>query len=155
MIWHVKSQGTALSLDLLVCPFCSSPVLIQSTDTFRLKDHQDVEIPETGVICCTPVLLMSTGAVWKLERCNCHPPELTADGYPTTECDAGQLLWGFHKFKYVQMLHFWLEVIGRYFSHHATPTTPVECCDVCLGPYYYDTSQCTHLNSCNSALNTS
>jgi len=99
----------------------------------QARGDSRILVPARGVVCCTPVLLMSSGDAWELERCNCR--ESTSDEHTESDCDAGQLLLGFKD--------------AEYLNHHAVPIPPARCCDVCLGRYLYDTSQCDHLKSCN------
>lgn len=119
----------------MACEGLGNSFVTGFVDSFRPKDNGDrnIVIPARGVVCCTPVLLMSSGDVWELERCNCR--ESQSGEHTENECDSGQLLWGFHH--------------AEYLMKHAVPIGPAQCCDVCLGRYLYDTSQCDHLDSCN------
>jgi len=115
----------------MACEESGNSFVTGFVETFRPSDTDASFVaPTRGVICCTPVLLMSSGDVWELKRCNCGKTQSSEN-----ECDDGKLLKGFHK--------------AEYFGQRAVPAGSTECCDLCLGRYLYDTSQCDHLKSCN------
>eukprot|EP00210_Caulerpa_lentillifera_P005202 g4970.t1 len=88
-------------------------------------------IPATGVACCIPVLLLSTGDAWELEFCNWE----TSIDTTQIQCGTDQLLWGFNNAE---------KVYG-----HKVPIAPATCSGLCLGNSIHDMSHCEHHRHCN------
>ncbi|KAG2499753.1 hypothetical protein HYH03_002685 [Edaphochlamys debaryana] len=93
----------------------------------------DEYYPVGQVECCTPAVLLSSGEVWQLKRCDCTTS-------PTKDCgglNSNRLLWGFSQWRMTSG--------GEYI-----PVAPLECCALCLGDKMHDKTNCEDLNFCSN-----
>ncbi|PNH05569.1 E3 ubiquitin-protein ligase, partial [Tetrabaena socialis] len=89
--------------------------------------------PVGQVECCTPAILLSSGEVWQLKRCDCGISNSKDCGGLTTN----RLLWGFSQWRVTSG--------GEYI-----PVAPLECCGICLGDKIHDKSNCEDLGFCSN-----
>lgn len=85
-------------------------------------------IPVDSPVCCTPVLLLSSGDAWELKRCDCTPSN-------NVSCHS-RFLWGYE--------------YCRHSDGHYVPMIEALCCKVCLGKKIHDMSKCADLNNCSN-----
>ncbi|KAG1676824.1 hypothetical protein FOA52_010333 [Chlamydomonas sp. UWO 241] len=94
--------------------------------------YLDVFYPVGQVECCTPTVLLDTGDLFEVRRCNCTQSA-------TKDCgglDSHKLLWG----------------VGEQRQNRggeSLPIAPLECCSLCLGEKRLDPSTCLDLKRCN------
>ncbi|PNW87122.1 hypothetical protein CHLRE_02g110000v5 [Chlamydomonas reinhardtii] len=93
----------------------------------------DEYYPVGQVECCTPAVLLSSGEVWQLKRCDCTISQTKDCGGLTTS----RLLWGFAQWR--------MSSGGEYI-----PVAPLECCGLCLGDKIHDKTNCEDLNFCSN-----
>ncbi|KAG2449218.1 hypothetical protein HYH02_005965 [Chlamydomonas schloesseri] len=93
----------------------------------------DEYYPVGQVECCTPAVLLSSGEVWQLKRCDCTTSQTKDCGGLTTS----RLLWGFAQWRMTSG--------GEYI-----PVAPLECCGLCLGDKIHDKTNCEDLNFCSN-----
>ncbi|KXZ49419.1 hypothetical protein GPECTOR_21g645 [Gonium pectorale] len=93
----------------------------------------DEYYPVGQVECCTPAVLLSSGEVWQLKRCDCATSSSKDCGGTNTD----RLLWGFSQWRVTSG--------GEYI-----PVAPLECCGLCLGDKIHDRTNCEDLNFCSN-----
>ncbi|KAK9824271.1 hypothetical protein WJX72_009086 [[Myrmecia] bisecta] len=98
----------------------------------RVSSSIDAYYPIGAVECCTPSVLLTSGDVWELERCNC---QFSADincGGTTSH----RLLQGFDQWRITRSAEF-------------VPIAPAQCCKACLSDRIHPMSLCADLNFCS------
>eukprot|EP00239_Pterosperma_sp_CCMP1384_P001257 CAMPEP_0197847322 /NCGR_PEP_ID=MMETSP1438-20131217/5710_1 /TAXON_ID=1461541 /ORGANISM="Pterosperma sp., Strain CCMP1384" /LENGTH=503 /DNA_ID=CAMNT_0043459205 /DNA_START=436 /DNA_END=1948 /DNA_ORIENTATION=+ len=111
---------------------------------YENKHTAEAYYPYGKAQCCTPTLLLESGDIRELQRCNCKDPPKSVNQLTCARGDnitlakqEGRLLVGFKH-----------SITGKW----PVPTSPSECCDVCLGPPQQPNEpaqDCSHVNHCN------
>lgn len=117
---------------LMQCEATSSSFVAGFLDSLSLSKSPDTHYPIDGIECCTPVILMSNGDAWSIERCGCTLETNQISCQPPT---SGSLLWGF-------------EYTGQTGTHEI-PLAPAMCCNLCVGSQLHSLSDCEDLHRCS------
>lgn len=123
---------TATEASNLKCEVSGGSFVFGFTEAVRVLSAQDAFYPVNGAQCCTPALLLDSGDVWELERCECHT---SSDPDNPVSCGEGELLSGFDFYKYSS-------------AGHRVPISPAHCCKLCISETPRHLDECTDLNDC-------
>lgn len=119
-------------VERLKCEFPGSSVVSGFSNALPVSSSVDKYYPVNTAECCTPALLLDSGATVELQRCDCvESRDVNCGGLSTH-----RLLYGYEQFR-----------IGR--DAALVPVAPAQCCKMCIPAKVQPEGACAGLNNCN------
>lgn len=128
MACHTSSEAIPLSCEARGPSFATG-----FAEALAVWGSSSAHYPLDAMQCCTPALLLPSGALWPLQRCDCDAgggAGVRREGEPEPrasevscggEVSGGRLLWGFSQFRLTP-------------GTSLVPVGPPQCCRACLAP---------------------